>query len=137
MTADIERYEGLLSMAPLGCLLLESGIIQRANPEAVETMGIPAHRMIGVPLSELLVPDHEESLLELLDHAVNEPLVQTRTRPVRLARGLAPMELLARALTDEVVLIGVRSMASEHRYSAQAGGALTHDLVTGYRTATS
>lgn len=132
MTADIERYESLLSLAPVGCLLLESGVIQRANPEAVETMGIPAHRMIGVPLAELLVPDHEEALWQLLEQAVNEPLIQTRTQPVRLARGLAPMELLARAMTDDVVLMGIRSMAAEHRYSAQAGGALTHDLVTGF-----
>lgn len=132
MTAERERYETLLSLAPVGCMVLESGVIQQANAEAIETMGIPVDRLVGVPLSELLVPDHEETCRELLEQAVNEPLVQARTRPVRLARGLAPMELLARAVENDVVLVGIRSMAAEHRYSAQAGGALTHDLVTGF-----
>lgn len=132
MTADIENYEHLLSLAPVGCLLLESGVIRRANAEAIETMGIPIDRMVGVPLTELLVPDHEEACWELLEQAVSDPVTQSRTRPVRLARGLAPMELLARAVDDDLVLVGIRSMASEHRYSAQAGGALTHDLVTGF-----
>ena len=42
------------------------------------------------------------------------------------------MELLARAVGDDLVMVGIRSMAAEHRYSAQAGGALTHDVVTGF-----
>ena len=132
MSAEIERYESLLSLTPLGCLLVDDGVIRRANPEAVETMGIPAERMVGVPLGELLVPDDEEHCRELLDQARNEPLVRSRTRAVRLPRGLAPIELLARAVDERVVLVGIRSMAAEHQYSAQAGGALTHDLVTGF-----
>ena len=132
MSAEIERYENLLSLTPLGCLLVDGGVIQRANPEAVETMGIPADRMVGVPLAELLVPDDEDGCRELLDQARTEPLVRARTRAVRLARGLAPIELLARAVDDQLVMVGIRSMAAEHQYSAQAGGALTHDLVTGF-----
>ncbi len=132
MSAEIERYESVLSLAPIGCLLLEAGIIQRANPEAVETLGIPVERLVGVPLSELLVPDDGDGCVEMLERAVDEPLVRARTRAVRLARGLAPMELMARAIGDDLVLVGVRSMSTEHQYSAQAGGALTHDLVTGF-----
>ncbi len=132
MSAEIERYEAVLSSTPLGCLLLDSGVIQLVNPEAVETLGIPVDRLVGVPLTELLVPDDEAGCRELLTRAVDEPLIRARTTSVRLARGLAPMELLARSVGDGLVMVGVRSMAAEHQYSAQAGGALTHDLVTGF-----
>lgn len=132
MSPDIERYESLLSTTPLGCLLVEAGVIQRVNPEAVETMGIPAEKMIGVPLQELLVPDHEQPCHDLLVQAAAEPSSRARSRAVRLASGLVPLELLARGVTSELVVVGVRSMTIEHQYSAQAGGALTHDLVTGF-----
>lgn len=132
MSAEIERYESLLTVAPLGCLLVEAGVIRLANPEAVEVMGIPVERMVGVPLTELLVPEYEQVCIDLLEEAASEPSVRSRCRAVRLASGLAPLELLARGLDDEVVMVGVRSMTVEHQYSAQAGGALTHDLVTGF-----
>ena len=132
MSADIERYEEVLSLAPIGCLLVEDGVIRKANPEAIETMGIPDERLVGVPLAELLVPEYEAACLELLRQAVTDTDAVTRSESVRLARGLAPMELLARPLRADVVLVGVRSMANEHYYSAQAGGALTHDTVTGF-----
>jgi diguanylate cyclase (GGDEF)-like protein/PAS domain S-box-containing protein len=132
MSADIERYEHILDLAPLGCLLVEGGIIRKVNPEAVETMGIPVDRLVGVPLVELLVPEYEETCNDLLERARTEPELRSKRQAVRLARGLAPMELLARALRDDVVMVGVRSMATEHHYSAQAGGALTHDTITGF-----
>jgi diguanylate cyclase (GGDEF)-like protein len=132
MSAEIEHYETLLAAAPLGCLLVEDGVIVRANPEAVETMGIPIDRLVGVPLTELLVPDHEHACRDLLDQSVAMPSTRSRSRAVRLASGLTPVELLARGLTDDLVVVGVRSMTTEHQYSAQAGGALTHDLVTGF-----
>lgn len=132
MSAEIEHYDNLLTMAPIGCLLVEAGVIRRANPEAVEVMGIPANRLIGVPVTELLVPEFEQPCVELLDQAVSAPSTRSRSRAVRLASGLNPVEFLARGLTDELVMVGVRSMATEHQYSAQACGALTHDLVTGF-----
>lgn len=131
MSAEIERYEEVLSLSPIGCLLVEAGIIRMANEEAVETMGIPRDRLLGVPLAELLVPEFEASCLDLLERAAAEPRT-TETESVRLARALAPMELLARGLNAEVVMVGIRSMSNEHYYSAQAGGALTHDTVTGF-----
>ena len=51
---------------------------------------------------------------------------------VRLARTLGPIELTARKLPDELLLVGVRSMATEHYYSALAGAELTHDPLTGF-----
>ncbi len=141
MSADIERYEALLALMPIGCLLLEDGVIKRANPEAVETLGIPVERLLGVPLIELLVPEDEESCQELLEPAAREEADPTGPdagegtagrRAVRLVRGLAPVELSTRAIDGGIVLIGVRSMANEYHYSAQAGGALTHDIVTGF-----
>lgn len=132
MSADIERYEEVLTLAPIGCLLLEDGVIRRVNPEAVETMGIPGDRLLGVPLVELLVPEYESAFLDLLEKTTAPDVTRTRSEPVRLARGLAPMEFLARPLSDDMVMIGVRSMANEHHLSAQAGGPLTHDTVTGF-----
>lgn len=132
MPAEIERYAEVLSLAPIGCLLVEQGIIRKANSEAIETMGIPSDRLLGVPLAELLVPEYEEACLDLLHRATNETEPGAKSEPVRLARGLAPMELIARGMSDELVMVGVRSMANEHYYSAQAGGALTHDTVTGF-----
>ncbi|MGH1492451.1 MAG: diguanylate cyclase domain-containing protein [Acidimicrobiales bacterium] len=132
MPAEIERYAEVLGLAPIGCLLVEQGIIRKANSEAIETMGIPSDRLVGVPLAELLVPEYEAACLDLLHRAAIESDTGTKSEPVRLARGLAPMELMARGMSDELVMVGVRSMANEHYYSAQAGGALTHDTVTGF-----
>jgi diguanylate cyclase (GGDEF)-like protein len=132
MPAEIERYAEVLSLSPIGCLLVEQGIIRKANSEAIETMGIPSDRLLGVPLAELLVPEYEAACLDLLHRATNETDTGTKSEPVRLARGLAPMELMARGMSDELVMVGVRSMSNEHYYSAQAGGALTHDTVTGF-----
>lgn len=132
MSAELERYEIVLDLSPIGCLLVEDGVIRKANIEAIETMGIPNERLLGVPLAELLVPDYEGACLDLLRQAADEDGSKTLCEPVRLARGLAPMELLARGLQEDMVMVGVRSMANEHYYSAQAGGALTHDTVTGF-----
>ncbi len=132
MSADIERYSEVLSLSPIGCLLVEQGVIRKANSEAIETMGIPGDRLLGVPLAELLVPEYEAACLDMLHRAAVGGEPGTKSEPVRLARGLAPMELLARGMGDDIVMVGVRSMANEHYYSAQAGGALTHDTVTGF-----
>lgn len=128
MASEIDRYSNLVELSPTGCLLLEDGVVRRANADAVETMGIPSGRLLGVPLRELLVPEFESACDDLITGAADE----TRIEPVRLARGLAPLELAARRLEDGIVLVNVRSMANEHYYSAIAGGALTHDLVTGF-----
>ena len=134
MSADIERYETRCSpWLPIGCLLVEDGVIRKANPEAIETMGIPGDRLVGVPLTELLVPEYERACLELLDQARtgNESDHQERAGPAGPRPGT---DGAAGPGTDadDVVMVGVRSMANEHYYSAQAGGALTHDTVTGF-----
>jgi diguanylate cyclase (GGDEF)-like protein len=132
MSAELERYRELLAAAPLGCLLVEGGTVREANAEALETLGIPEDRMLGVELAELLLPDFAEACAGLLDRVAASPEAGSVSEPVRLARGLAPIELRARSLADGWAMVGVRCMAAEHKYSAQAGGALTHDLVTGF-----
>jgi diguanylate cyclase (GGDEF)-like protein len=127
MPADFDVHGDLLSFSPFGCLLVDDGVIVSCNDHAVATMGIPRERMISVPLSELLVPDFEPACLDLLKRVDGEP----DSEAVRLATGLAPIELMAQKLPDAKVVVAVRSMANEHFYSAQAGGPLTHDLVTG------
>ncbi|MEM7271597.1 MAG: diguanylate cyclase [Actinomycetota bacterium] len=131
MSGDIEQYEEALNLSPIGCLLVQDGVIRMANPEAIETMGIPGDRMLGVPLVELLVPEYETACQDLLER-IGSDVNAVGAEPVRLARALAPIELMARGLDAGVVIVGVRSMANEHYYSAQAGGALTHDTVTGF-----
>ena len=127
MPSDFDALTELLDLVPVGCLLLEDGVIVAGNEQAMTTMAIPRDRMVGVPLAELLVPEFEEAYDEMLAALGPEPA----SLPVRLAAGLAPIELSARALPDSRTIIGVRSMATEHHYSAQSGGALTHDLATG------
>ena len=92
MSADIERYAEVLSFSPIGCLLVERGVIRKANSEAIETMGIPGDRLVGVPLAELLVPEYEQACLEMLERASAGVEPGTKSEAVRLARGLAPME---------------------------------------------
>jgi diguanylate cyclase (GGDEF)-like protein len=127
MSADLERYTELLHLMPLGALLVEDGVIRHVSPSAVATMGIPAERMIGIPLAELLVPDFEATCVDVLERAGERP----ESVAVRLASGLMPLELTVRSLPDRGAIVGVRSMLTEHHYSALAGGELTHDSVTG------
>jgi diguanylate cyclase (GGDEF)-like protein len=126
--ADVEQYHNLLRYSPFGCLLVTGGEILAVNDEAVAVLGIPRDRLLGVPLGDLLVPEYEPAWTDLLVTASDSP----STAAVRLSRGLAPIELTVRALTGELVVAGVRSMAAEHRYSALAGAELTHDAVTGF-----
>ncbi len=127
MPSDFDALSDLLDLVPIGCLLLDDGVIVACSEQAVSTMAIPRDRMIGVPLAELLVPEYETAFVQLLDDLESDP----QALPVRLAAGLAPIEVMARRLPNEQMIIGVRSMATEHHYSAQSGGALTHDMVTG------
>ena len=127
MPADFDANKDLLRFAPMGCLLVENGEILSANDLALATMAIPRERLVGVPLAELLVPDYEDAYNEFIA-AIEERFERVR---IRLAAGLAPIELSGRALGDGKFVIGVRSMETEHHYSAMAGGDLTHDTITG------
>lgn len=127
MSVEIEQLAQLSELAPVGCLVLENGIIRHASAEAIQTMGIPRERLIDVPLVELMVPDFESTCADLLSRVGERP----EQAAVRLAAGLAPVELRARSFGEAVTVVAVRSMASEEHYSSLAGGSLTHDLVTG------
>jgi len=67
MTSEKGQYSELVRRSPGGCLLLQDGVVQQVNPEAVEIMGIPSGRLLGVRLSELLVPEFEDALGDLLE----------------------------------------------------------------------
>lgn len=127
MPSDLDALTELFDVVPVGCLLLDEGVIVASNDQALATMAIPRDRLVGVPLAELLVPEFEEAYNEMLSVLGAE----SASLSVRLAAGLAPIELLARKVSDGKAIVVVRSMATEHHYSAQSGGALTHDLVTG------
>ncbi len=112
-------------------MVVEAGEIQVANEQAVDTMGIPRERLIGVPFAELLLPEFEDGFNDLLSGAEQASIEGSQTAAVRLAAALAPIEISARGLGESRVMLAVRSMATEHHYSSLAGGALTHDVVTG------
>ena len=118
--ADLVRY------SPTGCLLIDDGIVRGANPEAIDTLGIPLGHLMGVDLHEFFVPESQAGLQALLE--VEDG---TTTRRLRLGRRLLPLELSARRLPDGLVLIALRSMEPEHYYSALAKAELTHDPLTG------
>lgn len=127
MAAETDKYYDLVRWSPYGVLLLVSGVIQAANDDAVETMGIPKGRLLGVALADLLLPQFEASWSEILEGAS----AKTATLDVRLSRALAPVELGIRELEPNVQVVSVRSRDDEYRYSALAAGDLTHDQVTG------
>ncbi|MDH3294133.1 MAG: diguanylate cyclase [Acidimicrobiia bacterium] len=127
MPADFDAHRDLLSCAPVGCLLLDDGVIVAVNDQAIATMAIPRERLEGVALAELLVPDFEDSYSAFVDRLGEGPA----SLSVRLAAGLAPLELRARRVAAGRLIVAVRSMEREHHYSAMAGGDLTHDVVTG------
>jgi diguanylate cyclase (GGDEF)-like protein len=106
--------------------MVSDGVIVAANPEVIDTTGIPMGRLIGVPIAEFLVSESQPAWDELVRLAAPTP----RSAAVRLVRGLAPVELTARLLPDGVMMVGLRSMAREHYYSALAKAELTHDQVT-------
>ncbi|MEL7210607.1 MAG: diguanylate cyclase [Actinomycetota bacterium] len=117
----------MLRYMPGSCMLLNDGVVVGANPDAVETLGIPLGRLIGVPFTEFVLIDHQNAMQRTL--AETEP--GSATVQLRLAAGLRPVELTLRRLPDRVAVVGVRSTRVEHHYSAQARGDLTHDPLTG------
>lgn len=128
MPSESHNYADVLRYTPGACVLIEDGAVVAANPEAVETTGIPLGRLLGVPIAEFVVTESEEACSDLLARASMSPTVAA----VRFARALMPIELSARRLPDERIILGLRSMASEHYYSALAAAELTHDPLTGF-----
>ena len=127
MTVDADRMLAVLRAMPGAGVLTEGGVIVAANAEAVEATGVAQSRLVGALLADLVLAEHQRRVLKLL--AGSGPDL-TRAE-VRLAAGLRPVELVARRLTPRVALVTVRSMEREMELSAAAGGALTHDPVTG------
>ena len=128
MPADGQSPDELIRWWPGPCILVGDGVIRAVNDEAVETMGIPSGRLLGVPLADLLIPEFVSAWSRALDSAT--PTVQSVA--VRLARGLTPLELTLRAQPTGMVAVALRSMATDFHYSALAGAELTHDPVTGF-----
>ncbi len=127
MSTAKQIYSDLLRHMPGGCLVTTNGVVVATNPDAVDTMGIPNGRLLGVPLENLLLPEFEQQCRKLLEDADDK----TSYVQVRLARRATPIELAARSLEEGTVSVGVRSLLQESYYSAAAKGDLTHDQVTG------
>ena len=127
MAAESERLLELLRSVPVACLVVDEGTIVGANDEAVEETAIPRVRLVGAPLGDLVLPEHQRRIEPLL-RATSGALVRAE---VRLSAGFRPLELTSRAVSGRLSLVAVRSMAREVELSALAGGVLTHDQVTG------
>lgn len=117
----------VLRAVPGACALVDHGVIVAVNNEVVPVTGIPRGVLVGAPLADLVLPEHQRRVQELLDgHGDRLDHVE-----VRLSTGLKPIEMVARRLSSQVALVGLRSMAREVELSSMAGGPLTHDAVTG------
>lgn len=128
VSVDAKIIAEVLRLTPGGCLVLESGIIQGANDEAVQVAGVPRDRLVGAALADLASDQHHEVVRAA---STSERSMGVQRISIRLARGLAPVELSFRALNASLTVVGLRSMELEHQLSALAGGELTHDQVTG------
>ncbi|MCP4228276.1 MAG: GGDEF domain-containing protein [Actinomycetia bacterium] len=127
MSSRASKHAELLRFTPGGCLIVDDGIVLDANPEAVETANVPLSDLVGIPFSRFLVPEAESAWVTLLGRAGPTP----QSTMARLSRDLTPIELTARQLPDDLIAVGIRSMASEYYYSALAKAELTHDPLTG------
>jgi len=128
MPAKAENHAELLRCMPGGCLIVDDGVIIAANAEALETTGLALGRLIGVAVADLLVP---ESRL-VWNEALTKAATSSTTSPARLSNALTPVEFTLRRLYDDLIAVGVRSMAPEYYYSALARAELTHDPLTGF-----
>jgi diguanylate cyclase (GGDEF)-like protein len=127
VAAEAEKLAELLRAVPIGCLVVDAGTVVSANDEAVDETGVPRARLVGAPLGDLVLPEHQRRVDQLLAGVAGG----TTRAEVRLAAGFRPVELTGRVLPSGVSVVVVRSMAREVELSAMAGGVLTHDQVTG------
>ena len=126
-TTDAEKIADILRFSPGACIVIEDGVIKGANAEAIDVSRVPRNRLVGAPISDLVVDDSKVDIERLLNQE-SEALQSYR---VRLAAGLKPIELLSRRLSTRLLVVSLRHMDLEHRMSAMAGGHLTHDKATG------
>ena len=117
----------LVKSMPAPCLVVDDGEIIAVNAEIPSLFKIPRNRLLGSPLVDFAIPEHQAQLKVALTTASNG----LNGVPVRLAAGFLPMELTFRAVSERLVLVAARSMETEHRMSALAASDLTHDQVTG------
>jgi diguanylate cyclase (GGDEF)-like protein len=128
---DVAVHHLLVRYVPIGCLVTTGRgghLIRHANDDAAEVLGTSRDQLLGTSLASLVMPEFEAQVNKALTEA---GAATTHTR-VRLIQALAPVELAVRSLDDGARIVTVRSLEQEHRYSAQAGGDLTHDQVTGF-----
>jgi len=132
VAAEAERFADLVRLIPGACLLVSDGVVEAVNAETVEVTGIPEDRLVGVSLTELLLPELEPAWHDGVRRAqtggLSPSVALVRTR---LGATLEPVELSLRHLGDDRLIVGLRGTAAEHHYSALAGAELTHDPVTG------
>lgn len=127
MSSRADNHADVLRYTPGACMLVHQGVILAANPEAVDTVGVPLGRLIGVDLCDVVIGELRSVVVGALDNAGAD----TTTVQTRLAKRLRPVELTLRQLPDDKTIVGVRSTQTEHHYSALAQGELTHDQLTG------
>ena len=127
MAAEAEKLVELLHIVPVGCLVVEGGTVIAANDDAVDETGIPRGRLVGTPLADLVLPEHQRRVDQVLAGGAGG----AARAEVRLSAGFRPLELTSRLLPSGHSVVAVRSMTREVELSAMAGGVLTHDQVTG------
>ncbi len=126
MAKNADTLTELMKAAPIATLIVEDGVVLGVSNEAVQVLGVPRDRLLGVELVEFMVPELSQPVATALGGA-NGTLSTVETR---LGVNLAPVELSLRQVSRRTVAVGVRSLQRDHELSAVAGGDLTHDLVT-------
>ncbi|MFV0525430.1 MAG: GGDEF domain-containing protein [Acidimicrobiales bacterium] len=117
---------GLVGRVPFGCVVVDGDLVRAANPEAAHATGMSRDQLVGAKLSELIMPELVPTWTGLAERAGPA----TTAARVRLAGTLTPLELTVKAGDNELLVVGIRNLETEHYYSALARGELTHDQTT-------
>lgn len=124
----VQELKAAIQMAPVGALGVQNdGHIVCTNELATEAAGIPAEKLAGAPLADLVVPEDSSKVTEALENATSDLTTVT----TRLAAKLKPVELAVRRAGDSGLVVSIRDMSAEFGLSAKAAGNLTHDQLTG------
>lgn len=126
MADDPEWLTALLRCIPGAALILDGDDIRAVNKDLPPLFGIPRARLSGAPIADLVVPEQQAELTQAIQR-----LEASDTCSVRLATNFQPLQLTMRRISDRLIVVSARSTEIEHRLSASARGALTHDAITG------
>jgi len=130
-TAEAARLRDLTDAAFEGLAVIEDGVVIEANTSLAGMLGAERERMIGAPLSTLLVLEGGRAVPDLLAAAIQGPV------PARLAHPPAayPAEVRARPLAAPDgrtrLVVAIRDLRTQVAAEARIRHMAHHDVLTG------